>query len=72
MRTLVRRMAREGWRISQQQFDLDDSGYGTAVYRISTPIDAIHFVAHKCLRVPQNDSGFVLNGSESEFASLDR
>lgn len=82
VRTLVRRMAREEWRISKQQFDLDDNGYGTAVYRISTPIDAIYFVAFSNYLDPSErtdrviaekwDVGFVLTGAEINGATLAR
>ncbi len=37
MRSLIRRMAREGWRVSRERFDLDDQGFGTVVYRMTTP-----------------------------------
>ena len=37
MRSLVRRMSRERWRIDATRFDLDDEGYGTAIYRVTTP-----------------------------------
>ena len=36
-RVLVRRMAREGWTVSRERFDLDDSGTGTAIYRADIP-----------------------------------
>lgn len=35
MRCLIRRMAREGWTVERQRFDLDASGYGTAVYTVA-------------------------------------
>lgn len=34
MRILMRRIMNEQWRIERRQFDLDDNGYGTAIYRI--------------------------------------
>ncbi|CAB3783457.1 hypothetical protein LMG28688_01651 [Paraburkholderia caffeinitolerans] len=34
VRSLVRRMARDNWRIRVAQMDLDDNGYGTCVYTI--------------------------------------
>ena len=37
MRQLIRRMNCEGWRIRQEQFALDDDGYGQALYIVSTP-----------------------------------
>jgi hypothetical protein len=43
-RTLVRRMAREGWRFQREMFDLDDAGIGTAVYRADTSGAPVWFV----------------------------
>jgi len=37
MRSLLRRIAGEGWRLSRPRFDLDGDGYGTAVYRVDLP-----------------------------------
>ena len=37
MRSVIRRMHREGWRIEATRFDLDDEGYGTVVYTATTP-----------------------------------
>ena len=44
-RTLVRRMAREGWRIETALRDLDDDGYGRVVYGVHTPAGALGFTA---------------------------
>ena len=32
MRILLRRMSNEGWHLGRGHFDLDDEGFGTAVY----------------------------------------
>ena len=37
MRLLLRRMKEEMWKIQRVHFDLDDSGYGRAVYEVHTP-----------------------------------
>ena len=37
MRSLIRRMSRERWRIERTRFDLDADGYGTVVYTAVTP-----------------------------------
>lgn len=37
VRTLVRRMMREKWRIERTRFDLDDQGYGTCIYLLTVP-----------------------------------
>ncbi len=44
MRTLVRRIMKEEWTIERSRFDLDNDGYGTAIYRIITPNDTFNFV----------------------------
>lgn len=36
MRTLIRRIMEEEWRIERRAFDLDANGYGTAIYEIET------------------------------------
>ena len=37
MRSLIRLMHRERWRIEAARFDLDGEGYGTVVYTVTTP-----------------------------------
>ncbi len=44
-RTLVRRMAREGWRISCPRFQVDARGVGQAVFAVDTPAGRLGFVA---------------------------
>lgn len=44
-RVLIRRMAREGWRIETAVHDLDDDGYGRVAYRVHTPAGALGFAA---------------------------
>ena len=44
-RTLVRRMAREGWRIETALRDLDDDGYGRVAYDVHTPVGVLGFAA---------------------------
>lgn len=45
MRSLLRRIAAEGWRLTRPRFALDADGYGTAVYRVETPQGACSLVA---------------------------
>jgi hypothetical protein len=45
MRCLIRRMHDEHWRIDRYRFELDDEGYGTAVYRVRTPQHSYSLVA---------------------------
>ena len=44
-RVLVRRMAREGWRIETAVRDLDDDGYGQVAYHVHTPAGVLGFAA---------------------------
>jgi hypothetical protein len=44
VRSLMRQIAREQWQIGRFIFDLDDNGYGTAVYRVSATNDEIYSV----------------------------
>ncbi|MDX1655075.1 MAG: hypothetical protein R3310_07655 [Candidatus Competibacteraceae bacterium] len=37
MRSIMRKMMGEEWRISHERFDIDEQGYGTVIYRIDTP-----------------------------------
>ena len=44
-RVLVRRMAREGWRIEPAERDLDDDGFGRIAYHVHTPNGVLGFAA---------------------------
>ena len=37
LRIMLRRMGNENWRITRPSFELDDDGYGTALYTVETP-----------------------------------
>ena len=43
-RSLIRKMARQRWRVTQTRFDLDADGYGEVIYRIQTPQARYHVV----------------------------
>ncbi len=60
MRSLLRRMAREAWRISRARFDLDDDGYGTAVYRVETPHGDFSLAAFSDALAPEERSDRVI------------
>ena len=45
MRSLLRRMAREDWRLTRERFDLDEKGVGVAVYAVETPRGTVRLVA---------------------------
>jgi len=80
VRTLVRRMARERWRIERERFDLDANGYGDIVYRVVTPVGTLRFVAFSNWLDPsertdrviatQWDSTFVLTAAEVDDVLL--
>ena len=80
VRTLVRRMARERWRIERERFDLDPDGYGDVVYRVVTPAGTLRFVAFSSWLDPsertdrviatQWDSTFVLTAAGVDDALL--
>jgi len=44
IRTVMRKMMREQWRIERVRFDIDREGYGTAIYRVTTPESSYDFV----------------------------
>jgi hypothetical protein len=44
MRSLVRKIMREGWQIEARRFELDAEGYGTVIYRVQTSGDLFSFV----------------------------
>jgi len=46
MRILTRRMAREGWRFEQTEFEIDDTGVGYAVYTAYGPERAYSLIAY--------------------------
>ena len=80
VRTLVRRMARERWRIEHERFDLDADGYGEIVYRVTTPAGVLRFVAFSSYLDPsertdrviatQWDTTFVLTAAEIDDTLL--
>ena len=45
MRLLLRRMSSEGWQMKRGQFELDENGYGTAVYTAQLPDRAYSLIA---------------------------
>ena len=81
IRTLVRKMMREQWRIESRRFDLDRDGYGTAIYRVTTTEDVYSFVlfsrelddSQRTDRVIANawDCAFALVQGEVDAAGLE-
>ena len=60
MRSLVRRIMKEEWRIEAALFDLDDKGYGDVVYEITTPNEIFSYVIFSKHLAPENRSDRVI------------
>lgn len=60
VRTLVRQMAREQWRVVRTRFDFDSEGYGTAIYRLETPHHRYHGVVFSRPLAPEARSDRVI------------
>jgi len=43
-RSVLRKVVEDGWHISKQRFDIDQEGFGEAVYSISTPKGKFSFI----------------------------
>ena len=81
-RSLVRRMARQGWRIRCDRFDVDARGVGVAAYRVDTPAGTLTFVAFADHLEPEErtdrviatrwDATFALAEGELDDAGLER
>ena len=46
LRIMLRRMGNENWRITRPSFELDDDGYGTALYTVETPSRHYSLIAY--------------------------
>lgn len=81
-RTLIRRMAGEGWRISTEVLDLDGDGFGRIVYRVDTPKGPLTFSGFANPLDPSErtdrviaekwDAAFVLSIGAPEAIDIDR
>jgi hypothetical protein len=60
MRSLVRKIMREGWRIEARQFELNAEGYGTVIYRVQTSADLFSFVLFSQYLAPENRNDRVI------------
>ncbi|MCU1761086.1 hypothetical protein NTD84_15355 [Pseudomonas sp. 14P_8.1_Bac3] len=60
VRSSMRRMMNEQWRIQRTRFDLDAEGYGTAIYRIDTPGAHYHCVIFSMYLPPEKRSDRVI------------
>lgn len=43
-RSMLRKVMKEKWKIERTQFDLDQNGYGEAIYKINTPNQTFYFI----------------------------
>jgi hypothetical protein len=82
VRSLVRRMGREGWRFRRRVHDLDDSGFGRIVYEIETPAGIVTFCGFSNELAPEErtdrviaekwDAAFALSAGRLAEAAVDR
>ena len=82
MRSLLRRLAREDWRLKRERFDLDDKGVGTAVYAVETPSGTVRLVAFGHELAPEDrtdrviaerwDATFTLTTGPADEAAIAR
>jgi hypothetical protein len=71
-RSLVRKMIKERWQISNTVFDLNDQGHGTAIYRITTPQGLYHCVIFcRELRAEQRSDRVIAEAWDATFAIVE-
>lgn len=82
LRAMLRRVAREGWRITREVWALDAGGFGHAVYRVATPTRIYSLVAFSIDLPPEQrtdrviaeawDASFVLYDGAPDAAEIAR
>jgi hypothetical protein len=82
MRSLLRRIAKEGWRLTRERFELDDRGVGVAVYGVSTPRGAVRLIGFGHELPPEErtdrviatkwDATFALTTAAADAATIER
>lgn len=60
VRSSMRRMMNQHWRIQHVRFDLNDEGFGTVIYRIDTPNARYHCVIFSAYLPPEKRSDRVI------------
>ncbi|WP_375139529.1 hypothetical protein [Pseudomonas capeferrum] len=60
VRSSMRRMMNQHWRIQRSRFDLNEEGFGTAIYRIDTPNARYHCVILSAYLPPEKRSDRVI------------
>jgi hypothetical protein len=72
MRALLRRMGRENWRLGLARADLDDDGFGTAVYEANTGTRVYSLVAFSRALAPEKRTDRVIAEEwDASFALFD-
>jgi len=59
-RSLLRRLARENWRFTRTQFELNARGFGHLVYEIETPKGPISFAGFSNYLAPEDRTDRVI------------
>jgi len=82
VRSLVRRMGREGWRFRQRHHDLDAEGFGRIVCEIETPQGLLTFCGFSNALAPEErtdrviaekwDTAFALSAGRIDEAAIER
>jgi hypothetical protein len=82
MRSLLRRIAREGWTLARERFDIDGDGVGVAVYAVSTPRGVVRLVAFGHALAPEErtdrviaekwDATFALTTAQADEGTIAR
>lgn len=72
MRSLLRRMQREAWRIERERWDLDANGFGAAVYAVHTPLRSYRLVCFANELAPEDRTDRVIAEKwDTSFALVD-
>lgn len=72
IRSVVRKMMRDRWRVECLRFDLDRDGYGTAIYRVTTPDYIYNFVLFsQYLDDGQRSDRVIANAWDCAFALVE-
>ncbi|MFQ5773675.1 MAG: hypothetical protein ACE5GS_04085 [Kiloniellaceae bacterium] len=82
MRSLLRRIAREGWTLSRERLELDGAGIGVVVYAVATPGGVVRLVGfgHDLPREQRTDrviaerwdATFALTTAEADGTTIER
>ncbi|MDQ2801231.1 MAG: hypothetical protein M3Y41_00565, partial [Pseudomonadota bacterium] len=59
-RAVLRRIESEGWRVTRPVWNLDEQGFGHAVYQVETPARTYSLVAFSCMLEPEKRTDRVI------------